>query len=88
MTVDPAVVIGAFGIVAGLLLTIVKLFMSGDILPRNAVRREDYDALILVNASYAMQMPALVAAVRGMADSQKGMATTIERVVPTTNGVK
>ena len=87
MTVDPLVVVGAFGVVAGLLVTIFKLFMSGDILPRSAVRREDFDALLAVNATYATQMPAQTEAIKGFAEAMKGMATTIERVVPR-NGTK
>lgn len=63
MTIDPAVLIGAIGALGGLLVFIVRLFLTGALLARNVVTREDYDALKAVNATLVASIPALTDAV-------------------------
>lgn len=87
MTIDPLIVVGAFTAIGGLLLAIIRMFMTGAIHPRSTVPREDYEASLAVNASYATQMPAQTDAVKGMAEAVKNMAATVDRTMPR-NGVK
>lgn len=87
MTIDPLVVVGFIAAMVSLVGAIIRMFMTGAIHPRSTVPREDFDALVAINASYAVGMAARTEAVKGMAEAMKGMATTIERIVPK-NGVK
>lgn len=52
------------GAALALALLMLALFYTGRILPRNAVPREDYDALRAVNAAYADKFGALLDGVR------------------------
>lgn len=63
MTIEPAVLIGAISALGGLLFVIMRLFLTGAILPRNAVTREDYEAVRDINASLVAAIPALTEAV-------------------------
>lgn len=87
MTIDPLIVVGAFTAVGGLLLAIIRMFMTGAIHPRSTVPREDYDASLAVIASYAAQKATDTDAQKGMAEALKNMAATIDRVLPR-NGAK
>lgn len=52
------------GAALALALTMLALFYTGRILPRNTVPREDYEALKAVNASYADKFGALLEGVK------------------------
>lgn len=71
MTIEPAVLIGAIATLGGLLIFVVRLFLTGSILPRSAVTREDYEAQRAVIAS-------LVAAIPPLTDAVKGLTVTVE----------
>jgi hypothetical protein len=63
LTIEPAVVIGAIAAMGGLLLLVIRQFMSGTILSRTVVPREDYEAVLAINASYAEKFGEQTAAV-------------------------
>ena len=68
MTLDPLAVVGAIAAMGTLLLFIVRAFLTGAIMPRSVVPREDYEALQAVNASYAAGFATLTEAVNRLAD--------------------
>lgn len=68
MTLDPLAIVGAIGAMGTLLLVIFRAFATGAIMPRSVVPREDYEALLALNASYASGFATLTEAVKGLTD--------------------
>lgn len=71
MTIDPAILIALITALGGLLLFTVRLFLTGAVLPRNAVPREDYDAQKAINKT-------LVEAIPPLTDAVKQLVATVE----------
>lgn len=59
----PAEALGPAGALV-LALAVLALFYTGRILPRNAVPREDYDAIVKIHAAYVEQFAKSVKAIR------------------------
>lgn len=55
MTIDPAVLIAAIAALAGLLIGVFRLFLTGALMSRTVVPREDYEKVLTINAGYADQ---------------------------------
>lgn len=87
MTIEPAFVVAAFAAVGSGAAYLFKMFMSGDIHPKSTVLRSDYDAVLAINATLATKDAEKTEVLKGMAEALKGVAKTIENVVPK-NGVK
>ena len=66
MTIDPAVLIAAIAALAGLLIGVFRLFLTGALMSRSVVPREDYEALRQINASYAERFGQVIDAVKGL----------------------
>ena len=66
MTIDPAVLIAAIAALAGLLIGVFRLFLTGAFMSRSVVPREDYEALRQINASYAERFGQVIDAVKGL----------------------
>lgn len=75
MTVEPAVLIAAIAALGGLLVVIVRLFLTGAILPRSAVPREDYDSVVVINASYAGKFGEQTEAIRVLSAAVAGLVS-------------
>lgn len=66
MTFDPAVVAAAMAAMGGLLILVVRLFITGTIMSRNVVPREDYDNMVKIHADYVSMFGASVEAIRDL----------------------
>lgn len=73
VTIDPAVLIAAIAALGGLLIGVFRLFLTGALMPRSVVPREDYEALRQINASYAERFGQVI-------DAVKGLSAAVDRV--------
>lgn len=69
MTIDPAIIIAFITAILALLGLFLRAFASGDLLSKNVVPRDDYEALRAINASYPEAMNKIAEAVRTLAAS-------------------
>lgn len=81
MTIEPAVLIGAIATLAGFVGFIFRLFLTGAVLPNNAVRREDFVALQTAHTSLAAGIPALAAAVDKSATDRAAAEARLEKAL-------
>jgi hypothetical protein len=75
--IDQAVLIAAIGTLGGLLLLVVRLFLTGKLYSSETVPRHDYDRQIAIVESYAQKFGEQTDAIRTMAATQEKLINDI-----------
>lgn len=89
MTVPTEVVvavIAAFSALGALLLYAVRAVLTGRLLPRDAVPREDYDRQVAIGEAYAAKMTEGTEAVKALAITVERLAGKVDRLARSRGG--
>lgn len=83
MLIDAAVVIAFITAMLGLIGLVLRMFIAGELLSKNVVRREAYERQTALVDSYAVKFAEQTQAVRLLAESVATLTNTVEQLQTT-----
>ena len=81
MIIDPAIIIAFITAVLALLGLILRLFISGQLMSRNVVPREDFERVLAINEGYAAKFGEQTATVAGFGKTMEKLVEQLTKPV-------
>ena len=79
MTIEPAIIVAFMAALLGLLGLVLRMFIAGDLLSKNVVRREAYDRQLGIVDSYTAKFTEQTEAVKALTATVATLTATVER---------